>query len=202
MLILPSLCVFARRPEKGRVKTRLAAEAGEAAALEAYRECLRATSALCAQAAPRGGARGLFVFGTPDGCAVDMAAYFPRWAAFMDQGDGDLGERMLRAFRRVAPAVLIGTDSPDLPLAHVEQAFRDLETHDVVLGPAEDGGYVLIGMREAREALFRGVPWSSPDTLKATLDRAKGLKVSLLPPWYDVDTRADYERWKSGGRKA
>lgn len=197
-MIPPSLCVFARRPERGRVKTRLAAEIGEAAALEAYRECLRGTSELCAKAAPQGSNRGLFVFGTPDGCSVDMAAYFPRWSAFMDQGEGDLGERMARAFRRVAPAILIGTDSPDLPLETVERAMRDVETHDLVLVPAEDGGYVLIGLREPRPEVFRGVPWSSADTLKVTLERAKGLRVSLLPAWYDIDTKADWERWKGG----
>jgi uncharacterized protein len=191
-----SLCVFARRPEKGKVKTRLAAEIGEAAALEAYRECLRATAARVGEAAPQLSQKGPFVFGTPDGCSIDLSAYFPRWSAFMDQGDGDLGERMARAFRRLAPAVLVGTDSPDLPLEYFERAFKDLETHDVVIGPAEDGGYVLIGMREAREELFKGVPWSSPDTLKITLEKAKGLKVSLLPAWYDIDTKADLERWR------
>lgn len=179
------------------MKTRLADEIGEDAALEAYRECLRATSARVAEAAPQGAQRGPFVFGTPDGCSVDLSAYFPRWSAFMDQGEGDLGERMARAFRRLAPAILVGTDSPDLPLGHFERAFKDLESHDLVIGPAEDGGYVLIGMREAREELFRGVPWSSPDTLRATLEKAKGLKVSVLPEWYDIDTRADLERWKT-----
>ncbi|NUN47263.1 MAG: TIGR04282 family arsenosugar biosynthesis glycosyltransferase [Candidatus Brocadiae bacterium] len=194
----PSLCVFARRPESGRVKTRLAAEIGAEAALGAYRDCLRAVAAQAARIAPRGSLRGLFVFGTPDGCVNDMAAWFPRWSAFMDQGDGDLGERMGRAFRRCSPAVLIGTDSPDLPDAHVEQAFRDLESHDVVLGPAEDGGYVLIGLREQRPDLFRDIPWSTPAVLETTLKRAAGLRVSLLPPWYDIDTRADLERWRRG----
>jgi rSAM/selenodomain-associated transferase 1 len=196
----PSLCVFARRPERGKVKTRLAAEVGDDAALEAYRQCLRAVSGLCAAVAPQGKGRGLLIFGTPDGCSVDLAAYFPRWSAFLDQGDGDLGARMARAFSRMAPAVLIGTDSPDLPPENVERAFKDLETHDLVLGPAEDGGYVLIGMRNPLPQLFTDIPWSTAEVTKTTLDRAKGLKVSLLPPWYDIDTRADLERWKSGGR--
>jgi hypothetical protein len=194
----PTLCVFARRPERGQVKTRLAAEIGEEAALEAYRECLRAVAAQCARIAPQGGDRALMVFGTPEGSVTDLAAYFPRWSAFLDQGGGDLGARMQRAFRLAGPAVLIGTDAPDLPDSHLERAFADVLTHDVVLGPAEDGGYVLIGLRAPRPELFRDIPWSTPGVMAATLERAKGLSASVLPPWYDVDTRADLERWKRG----
>jgi len=194
----PTLAVFARRPERGKVKTRLAAEIGPDAALAAYRECLHAVAAQAARVCPQGGLRGIMVFGTPDGSVKDLSAYFPRWSAFLDQGEGDLGERMLRVFRMSAPALLIGTDAPDLPDSHLEQAFRDLETHDLVLGPAEDGGYVLIGMREALPQIFREVPWSTPDVLRVTRERATGLSVSLLPPWYDVDTKADLERWKRG----
>lgn len=193
-----SLAVFARRPELGKVKTRLAAEIGPEAALAAYRDCLRAVSAQCARIAPQGGKRGLLVFGTPAGSVLDMAAYFPRWSGFLDQGEGDLGARMLRAFKSVSPAVLIGTDSPDLPDAILEQAFADLASNDLVLGPAEDGGYTLIGMNRPFPQLFNDIPWSTPDVMRLTLERARDLKVSVLPKWYDIDTKADLERWKSG----
>jgi glycosyltransferase A (GT-A) superfamily protein (DUF2064 family) len=87
----------------------------------------------------------------------------------------------------------VGTDSPTLPLAYVEQAFRELDGADVVLGPATDGGYYLIGCAR-RQPLFADIPWSSPHVLSETIARLTDLKsrLALLPPWYDIDTLTDW----------
>jgi hypothetical protein len=94
-------------------------------------------------------------------------------------------------------SVLIGSDIPDLPAAYVRDAFARLESGaDVVLGPAEDGGYYLIGLRAPQPGLLRGVPMSTPTVLADTLAlaREQGLRADLLPPWSDIDTIADLQQ--------
>jgi hypothetical protein len=90
-------------------------------------------------------------------------------------------------------AVLIGSDSPTLPCDYIEQAFQALEHRDVVLGPATDGGYYLIGVRRQVPGWLRAVPWSTNETLRRTVEAATAMSASLalLPPWYDVDTPED-----------
>jgi rSAM/selenodomain-associated transferase 1 len=118
------------------------------------------------------------------------------------QGKG-LGERMEEAFRTVfamghSTAVVIGTDSPDLPVSFIEAAFDRLEggESEAVFGPTEDGGYYLAGMTRLYRELFQDIPWSSGAVLQETLKRAveAGIAVSLLPVWHDVDRVADLER--------
>ncbi len=90
-------------------------------------------------------------------------------------------------------AILIGSDSPTLPRDSIEQAFETLEDHDVVLGPATDGGYYLIGVRRQVPGWLRSVPWSTNETLRRTVEAVTAMSASLalLPPWYDVDTPED-----------
>ena len=91
----------------------------------------------------------------------------------------------------------IGTDAPDLPLPFISEAFLRLEEGiDAVFGPAEDGGYYLVALRGESRGLFRGIPWSTPQVLAASRQRAReaGLLTALLPPWYDVDGYADLFR--------
>lgn len=116
----------------------------------------------------------------------------------MDQIGEDLGARMSRAFdllfaRGYARVLIVGTDVPSLPLAHYQQALALLDTNDLVLGPALDGGYYLIGLTRAAPALFTDIPWSTAGVLAATRDRAEslGLATALLPPWRDIDTIDD-----------
>ncbi len=92
-------------------------------------------------------------------------------------------------------AVLIGTDSPTLPVEFVQQAFEMLHEVDCVLGPATDGGYYLIGLRRPAPALFDHVAWSGPNVLRQTVQRiaTAGLTLGLLAPWYDIDTLADLQ---------
>ncbi|HEX2055049.1 MAG TPA: TIGR04282 family arsenosugar biosynthesis glycosyltransferase [Nitrospiraceae bacterium] len=118
----------------------------------------------------------------------------------LDQEGRDLGERMHAAFEKCfaqgfTRVVLVGTDVPSLPLNHYREAFDALATHDLVLGPAQDGGYYLIGLTRPAPELFRDVPWSDNRVLAATRNRADraGLRTALLPVWRDIDTIDDLQ---------
>jgi rSAM/selenodomain-associated transferase 1 len=134
---------------------------------------------------------------------VDAGSYFREVAgepfAVVPQSPGDLGQRMAAFFQSQLDAgssatVLIGTDSPTLPLAWVEQAFAALAHADVVLGPATDGGYFLIGIARRLPPIFTGVRWSSAHVLTETVKLLPAdWRLELLPPWYDVDTLADWQ---------
>jgi rSAM/selenodomain-associated transferase 1 len=111
------------------------------------------------------------------------------------QGDGDLGARMARFIARDLLAgggavVLVGADSPTLPIAYIEDAFDRLESVDLVLGPATDGGYYLIGCRGGVPPIFDGIAWGGAEVLAQTIAQLNDpqRRLSLLPPWYDVDT--------------
>jgi uncharacterized protein len=117
----------------------------------------------------------------------------------LPQTDGDLGRRMASFFAEqfrtgAAAAVLVGTDSPTLPLPFIRQAFQELERADVVIGPSTDGGYYLLGCAHRVPPLFDGIPWSTSRVLSATLTslRDPAWRLALLPLWYDVDTLDDW----------
>ena len=195
-----ALVVLARAPELGRVKTRLAREIGEAAALEAYRELGTAVLG----AVGRLGDCDLLVAYTPadkEGHMRDWLGPAPRDEP---QFEGDLGARMLAAIAGrfaagAATVLLIGTDCPDLDPELLETGFARLDRADAVLGPAADGGYYLVGMKRPIPELFEGIPWSSPATLSATLARAAaaGVSVALLDERRDIDTAADWRAWRA-----
>jgi rSAM/selenodomain-associated transferase 1 len=113
---------------------------------------------------------------------------------------GTLGDRLAAAFDELLDdesraAVVIGSDSPDVPVQYIKRAFLRLKHKDVVLGPAADGGYYLIGLRAPAAAIFEGIHWSGSCVLEQTLERieTQGLSLSLLPLWYDVDTPASLQ---------
>ena len=119
------------------------------------------------------------------------------WTA---QRGEDLGERMRHAAEDATalgfgPLLLLGTDSPTFPPAEARAALALLETAEVVLGPAEDGGFWCLGIQKPVPSLFDGVPWSSPATFLATLGRANtlGLSVSTVGGWYDIDSPSDLD---------
>jgi len=121
-----------------------------------------------------------------------------RWE-LIPQSEGDLGERMADFFsarfaKGAKRVVLLGADSPTLPLGFVSQAFGLLAEADLVIGPATDGGYYLIGMTSLIPSLFHSISWGGPNVLKQSIDRLTGTsaRLALLPPWYDVDTLADW----------
>ena len=120
---------------------------------------------------------------------------------FAVQHGVDLGARMLNCMkelsvRRHDRILLLGSDSPTLPIAYIEQAFAALDRTDTVLGPTDDGGYYAVGCRRPETRMFAGVTWSSEHTLRETEAAfcACELTVSLLPEWYDVDTEVEMER--------
>jgi rSAM/selenodomain-associated transferase 1 len=194
-----ALIVFAKNPVPGRVKTRLSPPLEPAAATDLYR-CMLGD--LLAKASHLTGVdKYLYYEG-----GADAWRYFNESARGMEcrpqQGD-DLGGKMAAAFRQLfaegyGAVAIIGSDSPDLPTAYIEEAFDRLENDgcDAVFGPTEDGGYYLVGMTRLQEDLFRDVSWSSGEVLRESLQKAEqaGITVSLLPPWHDVDTAEDLLR--------
>ncbi len=192
----PAVIVFARAPSAGRAKTRLIPALGPAGAAELYRCFLLDTLEL----ARRTPAEVTVAAAEPEHLdslrrLMDEACPAARLIA---QRGADLGERLLNALSETLgagqrPAVVIGSDSPDLPLQRVCQALELSAERDLVLGPCFDGGYYLIGTHAVRPEFFREIAWSSETVLLDTIRRARevGASIALLEPWYDVDTPAD-----------
>jgi uncharacterized protein len=183
---VPGLGIFAKQPRPGAVKTRLCPPLTAAEAAELYRVSLEETVARLS-AGPFSPV--LFYTGDSD----YFRASFPG-LPLCPQGEGDLGARMARALQLLLhagcrSAVLIGSDSPDLPLELIESAFSALEQVEAVAAPAGDGGYVLIGERRHYPELFCHLPWSSDQLLAQT--RARALQAAIpwreLESWEDVD---------------
>jgi rSAM/selenodomain-associated transferase 1 len=187
--------VFQKNEVLGKVKTRLAAGLGETQALEIYRQLLDKTYfALRNISAPIWTYFSDFIPENPTYPASNR----------MVQVGQDLGERMKNAFAEnfesgMEKIVLIGTDCPSLEGKHIIQAFEALDQSDLVLGPARDGGYYLIGMSRRADFLFEGITWSSEWVLSQTLAlaAAQGLVTILLPILEDIDTLEDWESYCS-----
>lgn len=192
------LGMFAKKPEPGRVKTRLAAELGESLAVEIADAMLRDALALWGSDRFVEGGRRVVVFDPPHaGPWFDEIT--PAALALQAQAEGDLGARMSAFFQGefedgAAKVIVVGTDSPTLDPNFVISAFLLLDQKDVVLAPAMDGGYVLVGCRRFVPQLFQDIAWSTPAVLDQTTRaiEACGATLALLPPWYDVD---DTESW-------
>ena len=181
------LGIYAKQPLPGQVKTRLCPPLTHAEAAALY-QC-----ALEEIVARMRGQRNFEVVICYAGERSWFAEAFPGVRLLPQQGP-DLGARMSDSFARLQAesyqqVVLIGSDSPDLPLALVDQAFTRLQQVEVVLVPAGDGGYVLIGQVGNRPELFQAIRWSSAEVLPETLCRIEtlGIKASLLPGWEDLD---------------
>ena len=190
--------LFVKAPRLGAVKTRLAADIGMVEAWRFYRACL--AGALRRLGRDSRWRCSLAV--TPDRFA-SAGRFWPARVRRIPQGEGDLGARMMRSMRRLGAGsvVIIGSDIPGIQAAHIADAFARLGRHDVVFGPATDGGYWLVGVRHPLVAsdLFRRVRWSSADALSGTLanlDRRQ--KVAFLETLDDVDDADSYARWRGG----
>lgn len=195
-----ALGLFAKQPLPGQVKTRLAAALGNEQAAAIAEAMLFDTLDLWgAERILAPGGRRVVVFDPPDaGPWFDVRT--PDSFALQPQAQGDLGARMKAFFEGefddgATRVVLIGSDSPTLDPSFVVSAFLLLEHKDIVLGPATDGGYYLIGARPPLPPLFDGIAWSTPGVLAETCRHlaASGRSLAVLPPWYDIDTPADYQ---------
>ncbi len=195
MSLSGQLIVFVKAPRPGGVKTRLAQSIGPAAACAAY---VRLVDTLLDRLAPLPGVELRY---SPDDAESEISHWLrPGWRA-SPQGDGGLGERLARAFASTfhegaTRAAVIGSDCPAIAPSDIEETWVALERVDVVLGPAEDGGYWLIGLRHPQPQLFLNIEWSTSSVLRQTLDRsaASRLECHLLRPLADVDTVEDWHR--------
>jgi rSAM/selenodomain-associated transferase 1 len=188
------LGLFAKWPRAGHVKTRLASARSEAWAAGVAEALLRDAAKRLTQV----DARRILVYSPPES-VKDFAKLSQADFDLRSQGEGDLGQRLARFFHTAFAegaqrVVVVGTDSPTLPVALVRTALDELLRADVVLGPATDGGYYLIGCARLAPTLFDEIPWSSAEVLAATVARVRqsALRLAMLPPWYDVDTLDDW----------
>jgi rSAM/selenodomain-associated transferase 1 len=188
------LGVFAKYWEPGQVKTRLARDTSHEFAASVYRQFIQATLETATGIAQR----SVLAF-TPTDQYTEFIQCLPAGWTMVAQATGDLGQRMLAYFadahaHQIEKVVLIGSDSPHLPAALLQQAFDQLDAHQCVIGPARDGGYYLIGARNIVPPVFEDVDWSTDDVLPQTITKLQDANISysLLPPWLDIDTIDDF----------
>ena len=191
--------VFAKNPVPGQVKTRLLPLLSPDQVASLYRAFLvdwcNALSSLPTI--------DLVVAYTPPDGLGDLKTLIGEQAIYIPQGDSGLGERLTAVSRWACDQgygtfLLVGSDSPTLPIAYIERAMELLESRDIVIGPSTDGGYYLIGFSKSGAnrtipVIFQDIAWSTEHVLRQTLEKvdSTGAQLGLLPPWYDVDTPSD-----------
>ncbi len=185
----PRLVLFTRFPEPGRAKTRLIPALGADGAAGLHRRLTEATLATLR-------ATGLPVEVWVTGAPPDAFRAWLEGATIALQGEGDLGARMARSLEP-APAIVVGSDLPDLAAAHIAAAVRLLAEGKVALGPAEDGGYYLLGLPAPAPFLFDGMAWGTDGVLAETRRRLEvaGRAYGLLPVLADIDRPEDLARF-------
>jgi hypothetical protein len=199
------LLVFSKAPLPGQVKTRLIPLLGSDGAAALYRQLLEDTLARMTE----GGLCPVELYCDPDPEHEFFRLCRQRYPVTLyPQSGGGLGERMSQALhdclQRAAAVVLVGADCPTLSAGDVEATLTALSRgRDVVLGPALDGGYYLIGLHTHQAGIFTDIPWGSADVLSRTLQQVArlGLRCHLLPPRADLDTPADYLAWQVAERQ-
>jgi len=194
---IPVVVVMAKRPVPGEAKTRLCPPLTPLEAAGLYEALLKDTMELVS------GLRGVrtAIAVSPRSAVDEMRRMAPRGARMLAVEGADIGECLRGATEQLfaegfTRVVAVNSDGPTLPAEYIERAVEMLTHSDLVLGPAEDGGYYLIGMRQQQPGLFTDIEWSSSRVAVQTLERAAaaGLTVAQLPSWYDVDTPAELER--------
>ena len=138
---------------------------------------------------------------TPDDCEAPFREMVGPYIPITSQGDGDLGQRLIRASsvalgEGAAKVLIIGCDSPTMPASAITQATQVLDTGDIAVGPSEDGGFYLIGLTRFQDDMFDSVDWGTDRVVRQTIDSLAtcGMKVTLLPKWYDIDRHEDLRR--------
>lgn len=187
-----ALIIFVKNPEPGKVKTRIAASVGNNKAIDIYLKLLKFTSKITQDVDCE-----RYVFYFPLVLEDDV---FPASSFHKNlQIKGDLGQKMQTAFAEVLKhhknAVIIGSDCAELTSSDIERAFEELEENDVVIGPAKDGGYYLLGMNDIQLFLFKDMPWSEDTLLDESIMKVqdRGLNYSLLNMKSDIDFIEDWE---------
>lgn len=192
-----ALGILFRIPEYGKVKKRLAAQIGTEDALSVYAAMLYETIENVSKLTD------VDIYGFYKGLASTQHNVFKKFQSMPQKGK-DLGEKMLKAVQWLFEKgynkiVLIGADSPDLPVYYIKDAFLKLNCYELVIGPAKDGGYYLIGMNRPLDIIFKGIKWGSNSVLKDTISIAnnEGIGYFLLPQWYDIDDIESLRQWKN-----
>jgi rSAM/selenodomain-associated transferase 1 len=196
--------VFAKTPTPGQVKTRLTPIIHAREAADLARSLLLDT----VQAGDGAGFETVVAFTPATGRRLLERLLGPR-RRLVAQGGGDLGVRLARVTAiatdgRPRPVIVVGTDCPAVTAERLREAQASLERSDLVLGPALDGGFYLIGLRGSRPELFEDIPWSTADTLERVEARARAaeLRVTRLEPARDLDTPEDLYEWYVGAQAA
>jgi uncharacterized protein len=204
MALQKHLVIMVKVPQIGATKTRLAVGIGP---LAAWRFYLNTTTAVILRLSRRGLASkwNVWLAVTPERLAAGTR-FWPAEHALIGQGRGDLGRRMAKPMLDLppGPVVVIGSDVPDIKPHHIHRAFAALERNNVVFGPADDGGYWLVGLRRRpvfpgrlRPGLFTRVRWSTEYALADTIARLDSrYRVAKIDVLSDVDTAEDFERWR------
>ena len=194
-----ALIIFVKFPEHGKVKTRLARTIGNEKALQFYTLC---SHNIFDEVNKLSENIDVYIFFSEKEDKQKIKEWITHDFKFKHQINSDLGSRMKSAFVTVlekgySKAVIIGTDVPDMSLEVVNKAFAYLEKFDVVVGPSNDGGYYLLGMRKLIPELFTGIKWSTQEVYQKTI--IKLLKLSMnskvLPVLIDIDTEDDLNSW-------
>ena len=192
-----ALIIMAKEPQVGSTKTRLCPPMKLGEAAKFYEALLWDTIEMVA------GVQGidLAIAITPP----ESAAYFKRIASpdsiLIPVACADIGECLAQVLSQLITmgyrqVMALNSDGPTLPPRYIQTAIKELDQHDLVMGPAEDGGYYLVGFRQLYASIFTGIDWSTDQVLAQTLRKAEQLNLSvhLLPPWYDIDTADDIHR--------
>ncbi len=194
------LIIFAKNPVPGKVKTRITPHITPTDAAKLYEAFIAdiVSNALKLQC------ERIVVAYTPLNAETSFHKICGQSIHYIPQEGYGLGERMKNAFRHAfskgsKSVVIIGTDSPTLPLPYIRNAFSALEEVPIAIGPTFDGGYYLIGLSEQNEDIFDGIEWSTSSVFSQTLAKIRSVnkKFYLLSPWYDVDTPEDLEFLRS-----
>lgn len=196
LLNMDGVIIFQKNAELGKVKTRLAATIGDQAAFEAYQRLIKYTHKVASQSA----ANKILFF--TDYLEEELSNYSSAYRFELQSGES-LGDKMKNAFRKLFEEkydrlIIIGTDCAELTPELISEAFEVLENQEVVIGPAEDGGYYLLGMRSYIPSLFDGIPWSTDQVAALTMKYldSKSISFGLLSMHSDVDVEEDWNRFK------
>jgi rSAM/selenodomain-associated transferase 2/rSAM/selenodomain-associated transferase 1 len=196
-----ALIIFARYPQSGVVKTRLASKLGKNWATQFYQSC---AEHIFTEARKLPGNVAKYIFCAETTHLPEMRQWAGSSFCYVAQTEGDLGEKMYHAFSTIfqhgiQKAIIIGTDIPDLSADILNRSFKELTTYDTVIGPSSDGGYYLLGMKKLIPELFRNIPWSSEHVFEKTLREInkQNLTLAFLQELMDIDTADDVHRWIS-----